>query len=258
MSKRPATRKQPTIIDDLTQEKVDETIAEIQRNGASEDIIDAVRKALAKHVKSKSDDTVAKENPQPNPYVDDLSDGDDTEEYNEGTGEPLVKRKRFTDDDEGAGPSGITTSTRKRTKGEPRKNKEPPKKKHGKDEPHVRIITPPIRNIAPDRKTYFRIMEEVAKDAKKIQDLEKKFGHTIREAKNRIAKELFRSKNKGEEKKHKTNRISDYRGLKSWRFTNQKKFWNATSSPTIIDTIKIGTIWQTAMLVRAGTNIRMD
>ena len=161
MAKRPATRQQPTSQDELTQEKVDETIAEIRQSGATEDIVDAVKKALAKHVKPTEDDAVIKDALQPNLYVDDLSDGDGTEEYDVGTGEPVVKKKRFADEDEGTSTS--KTSPRKRVKGETKKKREATKKKHGKDEPHVRIISPPIRNIGPDRKTYFKIMEETAK-----------------------------------------------------------------------------------------------
>ena len=201
MAKRPATRNQPSIKEDLTQEKVDETIAELRQNGATEDIVETVKKVLAKHIKSTDDDAAVKDALRPSPYVDDLSDGDKTDEYDEATGELVVKRRRLTDKDEGATTS--KTAPKKRVKGESKNKRETTKKKHGKDEPRVRIISPPIKNIGPNRKTYFKIMEETAKDNVKIQELWNKFGHLIRKAKLRIAKELFRSKNKNEDKKHK-------------------------------------------------------
>ena len=195
MLKRPAPRKQPAIKDKLTQEKIDETIAEIRRNGASEDIIESVKGALAKYVISTEDEAAIKDALQQNPYYDDMGDSDGTEDYDGSTGEPRMKRKRVAGEDDGVGPSGTATSTTKRVKGEPKRKRETPKKKHGRDEPHARIISPPIGNIGPNRKTYFRIMEETVKDNDKIKEMWKKFGPLINKAAVVIAKERFKSKN---------------------------------------------------------------
>ena len=190
MAKRQAPRNQPPVKNEITQENIDETLEEIRRNGATEDVIESVKKALANYVKPTNDEAVIKDALQNRPYVDDLSDGDGTDEY-DASGEPVAKRKRLADDDRDAGPSRASTSIKKRVKGETKRKRETSKRKHGKDEPRTRVITPPIRNIGSDRKTYFRIMEETAKDNAKIQEMWKKFGPLIQRAKTVIAKENF-------------------------------------------------------------------